>query len=99
MSAYILSIGCIILKRFRKQPLPHRRWSLGKFGMAINLAAMAFLLPVFVFAFFPLIASVDEKSMNWSVVMYVGLIGLASAYYVFWGRKYFVAPVALVRRE
>ncbi|KAI9367357.1 amino acid/polyamine transporter I [Aspergillus egyptiacus] len=99
MSAYILSIGCIILKRLRKEPLPHRRWSLGRFGMAINIAAMAFLLPVFVFAFFPLTSSVDEQTMNWSVVMYVGLITLASVYYAIWGRHQFIAPVALVRRD
>ncbi|KAL4887126.1 amino acid/polyamine transporter I [Aspergillus karnatakaensis] len=99
MSAYILSIGCILLKRFRKEPLPYRRWSLGRFGMAINIASMAFLLPVFVFAFFPLTSTVTEQSMNWSVVMYVGLITLASLYYVLLGRHHFVAPVALVRRD
>jgi amino acid transporter len=99
MSAYILSIGCILLKRFRNEPLPHRRWSLGRFGMAINIAAMAFLLPVFVFAFFPLMAEVDKQTMNWSVVMYIGLITLASVYYIIRGRNHFVAPVALVRRE
>ncbi|KAL4776113.1 amino acid/polyamine transporter I [Aspergillus nidulans var. acristatus] len=99
MSAYILSIGCILLKRFRNEPLPHRRWSLGRFGMAINIAAMAFLLPVFVFAFFPLMAVVDKQTMNWSVVMYIGLITLASVYYIVRGRNHFVAPVALVRRE
>lgn len=99
MSAYILSIGCILIKRFRKEPLPHRRWSLGRFGMAINLAAMVFLLPIFVFAFFPLTSTVDVQTMNWSVVMYVGLIVLASVYYVVRGRHHFVPPVALIRRD
>ncbi|OJI98561.1 hypothetical protein ASPVEDRAFT_25427 [Aspergillus versicolor CBS 583.65] len=99
MSAYILSIGCILLKRFRKEPLPHRRWSLGRFGMAINIAAMAFLLPIFVFAFFPLTSTVDVQTMNWSIVMYIGLIVLASVYYVVRGRHHFVPPVALVRRD
>ncbi|KAJ0426478.1 amino acid/polyamine transporter I [Aspergillus carlsbadensis] len=99
MSAYILSIGCIIIKRFRGEPLPARRWSLGPFGMAINLASMAFLLPIFVFAFFPLTSTVDKTTMNWSVVMYVGLITLASLYYVVRGRHHFVAPVALIKRE
>lgn len=60
---------------------------------------MAFLLPVFVFAFFPLMAVVDKQTMNWSVVMYIGLITLASVYYKVRGRNHFVAPVALVRRE
>ncbi|KAL2809705.1 amino acid/polyamine transporter I [Aspergillus granulosus] len=99
MSAYILSIGCILIKRFRGEALPARRWSLGRFGMAINLASMAFLLPIFVFAFFPLTSTVDEQTMNWSVVMYVGLITLASLYYAIRGRHHFVAPVALIKRD
>ncbi|KAL4788296.1 amino acid/polyamine transporter I [Aspergillus varians] len=99
MSAYILSIGCVIIKRFRKEPLPHRRWSLGRFGMLINISAMAFLLPIFVIAFFPLTSSIDKQSMNWSVAMYVGLITLASVYYMIWGRHHFVAPVALIKRN
>ncbi|KAF7136743.1 hypothetical protein CNMCM5793_006212 [Aspergillus hiratsukae] len=99
ISAYILSIGCVLLRRIRGEPLPPRRWTLGRFGMAINIAALAFLLPIFVFAFFPLTSTVDTKTMNWSVVMYLGLLAFASFYYVLWGRHNFIAPVALVKRE
>ncbi|KAJ5216980.1 hypothetical protein N7468_009988 [Penicillium chermesinum] len=53
MSAYIVSIGCVLLKRLRGEGLPPHRWSLGRFGMAVNIGALVFLLPVFVFAFFP----------------------------------------------
>ncbi|PYH96799.1 amino acid permease [Aspergillus ellipticus CBS 707.79] len=99
MSAYILSIGCVLLKRLRGEALPPRRWSLGRFGMAINITSLMFLLPIFVFSFFPLTKAVDQQTMNWSAVMYVGVIGFASGYYVLWGRHQFVAPVALVRRD
>ena len=40
LSSYILSIGCLLLKRLRGEPIPHREWSLGKAGMAINIAAL-----------------------------------------------------------
>ncbi|KAE8146687.1 amino acid/polyamine transporter I [Aspergillus avenaceus] len=99
MSAYILSIGCILLRRVRGKPLPPRRWSLGRFGMAINIASLIFLFPIFVFAFFPLSASVTPQNMNWSVVMYVGMISFASVYYWIRGRHQFIAPVALVNRH
>ncbi|EAU39378.1 conserved hypothetical protein [Aspergillus terreus NIH2624] len=99
MSAYILSIGCVLLKRIRGEPLPPRRWSLGCFGMAINIAALAFLFPIFVFAFFPLTSKVNKQTMNWSVVMYGGVITFASVYYWLRGRHQFIAPVALVKRE
>ncbi|KAF4162393.1 hypothetical protein CNMCM6936_002119 [Aspergillus lentulus] len=99
ISAYILSIGCVLLKRIRGEPLPPRRWTLGRFGMAVNIAALAFLLPIFVFSFFPLTKKVDTKTMNWSVVMYLAMLTFASVYYLLWGRHNFIAPVALVKRE
>lgn len=99
MSSYIITIGCLLLKRIRGEPLPPHRWTLGRFGMAINIASLAFLLPVFVFAFFPLTSTVDPVSMNWCVVMYCGIIIIAIVYYIIRGRHYYIPPVALVKRE
>ncbi|KAG2027116.1 hypothetical protein GB937_000854 [Aspergillus fischeri] len=99
ISSYILSIGCVFLKRIRGEPLPPRRWTLGRFGMAVNIAALAFLIPIFVFSFFPLTKTVDTRTMNWSVVMYLAMLTFASVYYVLWGRHNFIAPVALVKRQ
>lgn len=99
MSSYIVSISCLVLKRIRGETLPERRWSLGKWGLAINIAALAYLCPVFVFAFFPLTSTVNKFNMNWSAVIYVGVISFATAYYWLGGRHKFVAPVALVKRE
>lgn len=99
LSAYIISIGCVLLKRLRGEALPHHRWTLGRFGLAVNVGALAFLLPVFIFAFFPLSTPVTRETMNWSVVMYVGVIGSASIYYWARGRHHFIPPVALVKRE
>ncbi|KAK0338133.1 hypothetical protein LTR57_009500 [Friedmanniomyces endolithicus] len=47
MSTYMLSIGGVFLKRLKGEPLPYARWSLGRFGFAINGFALfysAFLL-------------------------------------------------------
>lgn len=99
MSSYIITISCIIHKRVRGEPLPYHRWSLGRYGMAVNIGALAFLLPVFVFAFFPLATPVTIQTMNWSIVMYGGIILVATAYYFLGGRNKYVPPVALVKRE
>lgn len=37
ISSYIVSITCIYLRRWRKEPLPAARWSLGKMGGPINI--------------------------------------------------------------
>jgi amino acid transporter len=99
MSSYIITIACVLLKRIRGQPLPPHKWSLGRFGMAINIGALCFLLPVFVFAFFPLTSTVEPDTMNWCVVMYGGILIIAVVYYALRGRHYYIPPVALVKRE
>ncbi|KAJ6183696.1 hypothetical protein N7519_004997 [Penicillium mononematosum] len=99
MSSYIITIACVLLKRIRGQPLPPHKWSLGRFGMAINIGALCFLLPVFVFAFFPLTSTVEPDTMNWCVVMYGGILIIAVVYYALRGRHHYIPPVALVKRE
>jgi len=99
MSSYLISISCVLLKRIRGEPLPRHRWTLGRFGMPINIAALIFLMPLFVFSFFPLQTPVNATSMNWSVAMYVGVISFATVYYWVFGRHKFIPPVALVKRE
>ena len=98
MSSYIVTIGCLIHKRWRGEPLPARRWSLGKYGMAINIASMAFLLPMFVFAFFPVATPVEAETMNWGVVMFAGVCIIAGVYYVVHGHKVYTPPVKLLKR-
>ncbi|KAF2724727.1 amino acid transporter [Polychaeton citri CBS 116435] len=99
LCSYIIVISCLLIKRFRGQPLPVRRWSLGKFGAAVNIAALCYLLPIFVFAFFPPATPVDSQTMNYAVVMFFGIMGFAIIYYFVHGHKEYVPPVALVKRE
>ncbi|PQE12935.1 hypothetical protein CJF30_00002834 [Rutstroemia sp. NJR-2017a BBW] len=42
LSTYMISIGCVLLKRIRGEPLPHARWSLGRWGLPINAFAFAY---------------------------------------------------------
>jgi amino acid transporter len=98
VSSYIISISCLLLKRIRGEPLPPHRWTLGRWGMAINIASLCFLLPVFVFSFFPLTSTVDPTTMNWSIVMYGGVTIFSTTYYVFVGRHHYTPPVNFVKR-
>lgn len=70
--SYIVSIGCIRLKRFRGEELLPARWSLGRYGAVINDISLAFLVIVFVFSFFPtdVIHGNEQwaESFNWAIV-------------------------------
>ncbi len=37
--SYNITIGCLIWRRLYGQPLPARRWSLGKYGMPLNIVS------------------------------------------------------------
>lgn len=43
VSSYIVSISCIIVKRIRNEPLLPKRWSLGRFGLPVNIFSVGFL--------------------------------------------------------
>ena len=93
------SIGCIRLKRFRKEPLLPRRWSLGKFGAPINDAALAFLAIAFVMSFFPISPMPAPVDMNWAIVIFVFVIVVAVVNYYVSARRHYIAPVALVKEQ
>jgi len=78
VSSYMITIGCVLLKRIRGELLPARRWTLGRAGMAINICALLFLMPIFVFSFFPLATPVVASTMNWSIVIYSSIIIFAT---------------------
>ncbi|OJJ44547.1 hypothetical protein ASPZODRAFT_18125 [Penicilliopsis zonata CBS 506.65] len=99
LNSYIITVACVALKRIRGQPLPPRRWSLGRWGLPINLGAVAFLIPEFIFVMFPLYSTVTLQTMNWSSLMYGGMLIFSVTYYFIYGRKNYIPPIALVNRD
>ena len=101
--SYIISIGCVRLKRLRGEPLLPRRWSLGKWGGLINDLTLAWLFVAFLFSFFPVAPSVGDpkwaENFNWAIVIFTATLALATAYYWAGGRKKYVAPVTLVKQD
>ena len=92
MTSYIITIGCTLLRRLRGHPLPRARFSLGRWGLLVNLIAICFLIPIFIFSFFPTVVQPTPVTMNWGVVMYGGVIILSTIYYIIRGRHKFTPP-------
>lgn len=67
--------------------------------MAVNIVALCWLLAVYVFMFFPTATPTDAAGMNWAIVMFAGIMTIATVYYFVWGHKSYVPPVSLVKRE
>jgi amino acid transporter len=90
--SYALSIACILTKRLRKEPLPPARFSLGRYGTAINAFATLYVIVSAVASFFPVTVPTNAENMNWSSVMFGGVLIIACADYVVRGRKHYTEP-------
>ena len=98
-TSYYLTISCVVYRRLSGPALPARRWSLGRWGLVINVAALAFLTPLIFFLTWPLVTPVTAATMNWSSVMLCGTLIVAMLYYVVKGRHEYIGPVMHVKRE
>ena len=97
ISSYIISFSCLILKRVRHEPLPHARWSLGRYGLGINIIAVVFLVIVWFFSFWPLGNHPVASTMNWNVLIYGAAIIFAVGFYFIKGQHVYAGPVTLVK--
>ena len=89
----------VVWRKVTGQPLLPSRFDMGRvFGLVVNLVALAWLWVVLIFAFFPGIPGPTLASMNWSVVVWGGVVALSLVYFFVWGRKKYEGPVAYVRK-
>jgi choline transport protein len=99
LSSYIVSIGCLFLKRWHREALLPSKFTLGRTaGLALNGASLVFLVVVFVVSFFPSSPDPSPSLMNWTILIYgVVMIG-ALGHYWFRGRYVYDGPVEYVRK-
>jgi amino acid transporter len=98
LSSYMVSIGCMVWRRCTNSPLLHSKFSLGKWGLVINIASEVFLIVIFVLAFMPSNPNPTAAEMNWSILIYGVVAVFSLIYYVFRGRHRYRGPVAYVRK-
>lgn len=102
LGTYMISIGSLLLKRFRYQPLPPARFSLGRWGLPVNLFAFCYSTLTLVFSCFPVSVPVDASTANWGPAIWGGVLGIALVSYLTQGRRDYEGPVVFVagvRRE
>lgn len=74
-------------------------FTLGKYGLAINIVSILFLLLAYIMIFFPPTTNPIPSGMNWSVVIYVGVLSISLIYFFFKGRHVYVGPVEYVKKD
>lgn len=96
LSTYMISIGCVLLKRIKGEPLPYARWSLGRYGTAINAFAFLYSAFIIVFSCFPTDLPVDLGTANWAPLVWAGVIVISIVFYIVYGKRHYTAPVEFV---
>jgi choline transport protein len=96
LQCYVFAIGCVLWRRLtRPQTLPPARFSLGRCGVAINVAAVLYSLWSFFWCFWPQATPVTASGFNWAGPLYV-LALIVSALYYFKARHQYEGPVMSV---
>lgn len=96
LATYILSISCLVSRRLRAEPLPPARWSLGRFGLAINVFALAYASFLIIFCFFPVQVPVTAMTVNWTPAIFAGVVVVCLGFYWGVGRRVYEGPVMFV---
>jgi len=98
LSVYMISIGCVLLRRLRRQPLPPARWSLGRWGLPVNMFAFAYAGFALVFSCFPVEAHVTLETANWAPLILTTVLAAALLLYFLHGRTRYEGPSVLVQK-
>jgi choline transport protein len=99
LTSYIICIGCMARKRIMKEALLPSRFSLGKWGLTINLIAVVFLSFCWVLLFFPSRPHPSAANMNWTILIY-GVTWIAAVIYYKFKDKYdYAGPVEGINKD
>ena len=90
--SYMIPISIVIYKRLTHAPLQMGPWNLGKWGLAINLFSMLWLILTWLFSFFPIAIPVTPETMNWSSTLWGSLMTFGIIWYFVFQRKRFTGP-------
>ncbi|RKK78271.1 hypothetical protein BFJ71_g16530 [Fusarium oxysporum] len=88
----------MIWRRSTNSPLLKSKFSLGRWGLAVNIVSEAFLIIIFVLAFMPGNPNPSPSEMNWSILIYGAVAVFSVGYYLFRGTHRYEGPVAYVRK-
>lgn len=96
MITYQISIACVLYRRvYQPELLPKARWSLGKYGVAVNIGGLTYSTFAFFWCFWPNIYQPGLVDFNWSVLMFVVVAMIAAIDWVIRARHVYTGPVVL----
>lgn len=98
-SSYFLPILLLVIRRFGKKHIPFGPWTLGCYGLAINVFSLFYCGLLIIFVVFPPYQPVTYLNMNYAGVIFGGVLILILAMWFAYGWKIYRGPVKDVIEE
>ncbi|KAI4591724.1 hypothetical protein KJ359_012646 [Pestalotiopsis sp. 9143b] len=92
-ASYFLPIFFLLLRKIRGPVPPYGPFSMGAWGVPVNVFALSYLLFVVTWIPFPSVLPVDSENMNYAGPIFGGIVLLALGDWFLNGRKRFEMPV------
>lgn len=93
-ASYMVPFSLLLYTRlYHPSKLDFGPWRLGKWGPWVNGCAICWSILVTFFSFWPAAVPVTATNMNWSCVLWSGVMIFAGTFWLAHGRKVFKGPV------
>lgn len=100
-SSFILAAAVMLHKRLTAKPgeIVWGPFKLGAAGVPVTILAIMFSTIGIIFSFFPPTVQVTPESMNWSVVVFFGVMVISVVFWMVHGRSVYEGPIREVAPE
>ena len=94
-SSFLLASAIMLQKRLvtLNSEIPWGPFRLGRAGVPITIAAMAYTILALFFSFWPTEPNVTASTMNYSIVIFGVAVLFSVVFWIFWGRKTYIGPI------
>lgn len=93
--SYFIPISLVAYRRLKGIPLEMGPWNLGRYGLAINIVALVWIIITCIFSFFPIAVPVAPETMNWSSALWGFMMAFGILWYLVYQRHKFTGPTVI----
>lgn len=92
--SYLIPFSLFLYTRIKHpERVPPGPWNLGRYGVFVNAFAIGWGVVIMFFSFWPSSVPVTAMTMNWSSVLYSGVVLFALVFWWVHGRRVYKGPV------
>jgi choline transport protein len=92
--SYLIPLSLFLYKRIKHpEQVPPGPWTLGRWGVYVNAFAIGWSVLIMFFSFWPTSVPVTPVNMNWSCVLWSGVVLFAVGFWWIHGKKVYKGPV------